>query len=69
VLQRAARACAEMVRSTIAIVALDEGPWMYTTIDGEIPPSSQRPVRVRFQATPRADRFPVFAISSDPRPR
>ncbi|MBF6167177.1 OB-fold domain-containing protein [Streptomyces gardneri] len=56
----------ETKRSTIAIVELDEGPWLYTTIHGELPPSSAAPVRVRFRACPRDDRFPVFAVSADP---
>ncbi|WP_328394500.1 Zn-ribbon domain-containing OB-fold protein [Nocardia sp. NBC_00416] len=61
-LRRAAKACAEAVVSTIAIVELDEGPWMYTTIEGELPGSSPLPVRVQFRAPPREDRFPVFAV-------
>lgn len=52
------------VESAIAIVELDEGPWVYTTIHGELPQPGHRPVRVRFQAPPREDRFPVFVISS-----
>ncbi|GGL17563.1 Zn-ribbon domain-containing OB-fold protein [Nocardia jinanensis] len=51
---------------TIAIVELDEGPWVYTSIEGDVPLWSSRPVRVRFQPQPREDRFPVFAVSSDP---
>jgi uncharacterized OB-fold protein len=54
----------EAVESAIAIVELDEGPWVYTTIHGELPCAGRRPVRVRFQAPPRGDRFPVFVISS-----
>lgn len=53
---------APVVPLTIAIVELDEGPWMYTTIEGEVPPFSDQPVRVRFEPRPRVDRFPVFAI-------
>ncbi|WP_245664983.1 OB-fold domain-containing protein [Nocardia sienata] len=51
------------MESAIAIVELDEGPWVYTTIHGELP-RAERPVRVRFQAPPRGDRFPVFVIST-----
>ena len=47
--------------STVAIVELDDGPWVYSTIEGDVPRSSQ-PVRVKFEARPRSDRFPVFAI-------
>ncbi|MGQ4616012.1 hypothetical protein [Nocardia sp. R7R-8] len=51
----------------IAIVELDDGPWLYTIIQGELPPSSTTPVRVRFQARPQGDRFPVFAVNSEAR--
>ncbi|MFQ6398767.1 Zn-ribbon domain-containing OB-fold protein [Nocardia sp. KC 131] len=47
---------------TIAIVELDEGPWMYTTIEGDLPPIADQPIRVRFESRLRMDRFPVFAI-------
>ncbi len=63
VLQRAANPRAETKRSTIAIVELDEGPWLYTTIQGEPPLSAAMPVRVRFRAGPGGDRFPVFAVN------
>lgn len=51
---------------TIAIVALDEGPWVYTTIEGEIRSAASRPVRVQFQPRPQLDRFPVFRVSTHP---
>ncbi|WP_446221275.1 Zn-ribbon domain-containing OB-fold protein [Nocardia sp. IBHARD005] len=51
---------------TIAIVELDEGPWVYTSIEGELPPRNC-PVRVQFQPCSRDDRFPVFAVSAGPR--
>ncbi len=47
---------------TIAIVELDEGPWVYATIEGEVAAFSDLPVRVRFEPRPRIDRFPVFAV-------
>lgn len=50
---------------TIAIVELDEGPWVYTSIEGEVPVLRGRPVRVQFQPCPPEDRFPVFAVSAD----
>ncbi|MGQ4599757.1 OB-fold domain-containing protein [Nocardia sp. R6R-6] len=56
----------ELVPLTIAIVELDEGPLVYTSIEGEVPSFSSRPVRVQFQPHPREDRFPVFAVSADP---
>lgn len=52
----------EVVPLTIAIVELDEGPWVYTTIEGDVPQFSTRPIRVRFQPYPRVDRFPVFDL-------
>jgi uncharacterized OB-fold protein len=67
VLQCAANPRAEVERSTIAIVELDEGPWLYTTIHGELPPSSFEPVRVRFRARSRGARFPVFAVHREAR--
>ncbi|NEW42230.1 hypothetical protein GV794_14925 [Nocardia cyriacigeorgica] len=51
---------------TIAIVELDEGPWVYTSIEGEVPPQRDR-VRVQFQPRPMEDRFPVFAVSAESR--
>ena len=53
---------AQVVPLTIAIVELDEGPWMYATIEGDVPPAADQPIRVRFEPRPRVDRFPVFAI-------
>ncbi|WP_280489439.1 Zn-ribbon domain-containing OB-fold protein [Nocardia carnea] len=47
---------------TIAIVELDEGPWVYASIEGRIPAAPCGPVRVGFQPCPREDRFPVFAV-------
>ncbi|MGY4100341.1 Zn-ribbon domain-containing OB-fold protein [Nocardia sp. R16R-3T] len=52
----------QVVPLTIAIVELDEGPWVYATIEGEVTPSPDLPVRVRFEPRPRIDRFPVFAV-------
>ncbi|MFI2280759.1 OB-fold domain-containing protein [Nocardia beijingensis] len=54
-----------LVPLTIAIVELDEGPWVYTSIEGRVPSLPHRPVRVQFQPRPWHDRFPVFAISAD----
>ncbi len=56
-----------LVPLTIAIVELDEGPWVYTSLEGEIPSSSGRTVRVRFQPHPPEGRFPVFEVSTDSR--
>ncbi|MGW5113405.1 Zn-ribbon domain-containing OB-fold protein [Nocardia sp. NPDC004123] len=59
----------EWAPSQIAIVALDEGPWVYTTIEGEIPPSSDKPVGVRFEPRPSSGGFPVFATTATSRRR
>ncbi|WP_245568274.1 Zn-ribbon domain-containing OB-fold protein [Nocardia jiangxiensis] len=57
----------EWETSTMAIIELDDGPWMYTTIDGEVPAPSEGPVRVQFTPDAARDRFPVFTIrSTDP---
>ncbi|WP_084823484.1 Zn-ribbon domain-containing OB-fold protein [Nocardia beijingensis] len=58
-----------LVPLMIAIVALDEGPWVYTCLEGQMPSSPNGEVRVRFQPHPWEDRFPVFAVSADPRSR
>ncbi|WP_159849306.1 Zn-ribbon domain-containing OB-fold protein [Nocardia sp. CY41] len=57
----------ELVPLTIAIVELDEGPWVYTSIEGDIPPIQGETVRVHFQPHPREARFPVFTVCADPR--
>ncbi|WP_157124306.1 Zn-ribbon domain-containing OB-fold protein [Nocardia pseudovaccinii] len=50
---------------TIAIVELDDGPWLYTAIEGQVPLLPSRPVRVRFVRRPGKDGFPVFAPDAD----
>ncbi|TQF65832.1 hypothetical protein FK531_19970 [Rhodococcus spelaei] len=45
-----------------AIVELDDGPRIYTWIEGDIPLRPDRPVRVTFRPTERGERFPVFAV-------
>ncbi|MGW4126110.1 Zn-ribbon domain-containing OB-fold protein [Nocardia sp. NPDC004711] len=57
----------ERVPLTIAIVELDEGPWIYTSIEGDVPLLPIGPVRVRFQPRPWAHGLPVFTVSADPR--
>nr|WP_245910653.1 OB-fold domain-containing protein [Nocardia amikacinitolerans] len=37
---------------TTAVVELDEGPWVFTTIEGDVPLPTDEPVRVRFQPRP-----------------
>jgi len=57
--------CGAPCPSIIAIVALDEGPWVYSWIDGDVPVPSERPVRVRFRSTQPGERFPIF-VPRDP---
>ncbi|UYP17175.1 OB-fold domain-containing protein [Rhodococcus sp. Z13] len=52
----------QITPSTIAIVELDEGPWVYTKIEGSLPERAEAPVRVEFRRTPTVDRFPVFGV-------
>lgn len=52
--------CGAPCPSVIAIVELDEGPWVYSWIDGELPVSPDRPVRVHFRCTQPGERFPIF---------
>ncbi|WP_433665969.1 Zn-ribbon domain-containing OB-fold protein [Nocardia sp. CA-136227] len=62
----------DVVPALIAIVELDEGPWIHTTIEGDVPPTSDGPVRVRFEPRPRTDCFPAYTVCAEPlhdRPR
>jgi len=47
---------------TLAIVELDDGPWVYSKIDGTFPEHADGPVRVELQAAAGTDRFPVFGV-------
>ncbi|MCP2318009.1 putative OB-fold protein, contains Zn-ribbon domain [Nocardia amikacinitolerans] len=58
---------AEVEPLTTAVVELDEGPWVFTTIEGDGPLPMDESVRVRFQPRPRVDRFPVFVVCADTR--
>ncbi|RZL79433.1 MAG: hypothetical protein EOP32_19450 [Rhodococcus sp. (in: high G+C Gram-positive bacteria)] len=49
---------------TIAIVALDDGPWVYSWIAGHIPTPSE-PARVKFQPSAMDERLPLFSVKSD----
>ncbi|MFC7446728.1 Zn-ribbon domain-containing OB-fold protein [Rhodococcus daqingensis] len=49
--------------AVVGIVRLDDGPWIYTWIDGELPAGAD--VRVEYRPTARGERFPVFAVRSD----
>ncbi len=58
------RAQAQPVAQTVAIVELDEGPWVYATIEGDLPPAVSHRPRVRFEKPARGDRFPVFVVGT-----
>lgn len=47
--------------SVLAIVELDEGPWVYSWIDGEALVRPGRRVRVSYRSTQPGERFPHFA--------
>lgn len=47
---------------TIAIVELDDGPWVYSKIEGVFPDRADAPVRVEFRSALSTDRFPVFGV-------
>ncbi|MGW0017620.1 Zn-ribbon domain-containing OB-fold protein [Rhodococcus sp. NPDC003382] len=47
---------------TIAIVELDDGPWVYSKIEGSFPDGADAPVRVELRSARPADRFPVFGV-------
>ncbi|MGW4356557.1 Zn-ribbon domain-containing OB-fold protein [Nocardia sp. NPDC004582] len=49
---------------TIAIVELDEGPWVYTSLEGEVPLIYVGAVRVYFKPSRREDGFPVFEVGT-----
>ncbi|WP_083873266.1 Zn-ribbon domain-containing OB-fold protein [Nocardia testacea] len=55
----------ETMPLTVAVVELDEGPWVYTSIEGNIPLVAAGPVRVRFRPRPRDGRFPVFTVDTE----
>ncbi|MFE7421040.1 Zn-ribbon domain-containing OB-fold protein [Rhodococcus sp. NPDC057529] len=52
--------------SIVAIVALDEGPWVYSWIDCDAPLPTGQPVRVWFRHTRPGERFPVFEPHAGP---
>ncbi|MFD4294289.1 Zn-ribbon domain-containing OB-fold protein [Rhodococcus sp. NPDC058505] len=47
---------------TIAIVELDEGPWIYAAIEGGHPDAAPGRARVVFAQEPVVGRFPVFVL-------
>ncbi|MFD9669071.1 Zn-ribbon domain-containing OB-fold protein [Rhodococcus sp. NPDC059968] len=55
----------ELVPVTIAIVALDDGPWVYSFVTGTLSGCASESVRVRFVPNVAVDRLPVFELCSD----
>ncbi|MCL2535050.1 MAG: OB-fold domain-containing protein [Nocardiaceae bacterium] len=53
------RSCTDLTPYTIAIVALDEGPWTYAWIEGALP---ERPgkIRVRYDRMVPGEPYPLF---------
>lgn len=60
----APRPNADPAPAVTAIVELDDGPRVYTWIEGRIPDQPTEPVRVEFRPTPHGGRFPLFAVST-----
>ncbi|EME19600.1 Zn-ribbon domain-containing OB-fold protein [Rhodococcus triatomae] len=50
------------VPRNIAIVATDEGPWLYSHIEGELPERAGDRIRVSYVAHPDSARLPVFTV-------
>ncbi|MFM1730875.1 OB-fold domain-containing protein [Prescottella soli] len=53
------RTCADLTPYTIAIVALDEGPWMYAWIEGAVPERRGK-VRVHYDRMTPGHPYPLF---------
>ncbi|MFG1785167.1 Zn-ribbon domain-containing OB-fold protein [Rhodococcus oryzae] len=52
--------CGDPMPCLLAVVALDDGPWICTWLEGEIAVRSDQHVRVQFDHTAAGDRYPVF---------
>lgn len=55
------RTWTDFVPYTIAIVALDEGPWTYAWIEGA-PDESRKRVRVRYDRMIPGEPYPLFVL-------
>lgn len=56
----------EHAPSVLAVVKLDDGPWVFSALESAIRPIADQRVRVHFRGGVVDGRFPVFAID-DPR--
>lgn len=52
--------CADTVPCTIAVVALDDGPWVCAWIEGAAADRRLDPIRVRFDHAKPGERYPYF---------
>jgi len=53
--------------TVLAIVELDEGPWLYTLLTESPRVDAAGPLRVSFQRREVGKRYPVFCLRSDDR--
>ena len=58
---QAVKGNAHTVPIILAIVELDEGPWIYAAIESELPETPAGRVRVEFRSASTTGDFPVFA--------
>ena len=49
----------------VAIVELDDGPWLSTIVEGNVPSLYGRSVRAQFKQCPPVGHNPVFVVCSD----
>ncbi|MBT2265551.1 OB-fold domain-containing protein [Rhodococcus erythropolis] len=53
--------------TVLAIVELDEGPWLYTLLTESPRTDAAGPLRVSFQRRELGKRYPVFCLCGDDR--
>ncbi|MFC7449195.1 Zn-ribbon domain-containing OB-fold protein [Rhodococcus daqingensis] len=54
----------EPLPSVLAVVELDEGPWICTWLEGEIALERDQQIRVQFHHRVSGERYPVFGRSA-----
>lgn len=57
-------AFAELVPYTVAIVELDEGPWLYLRVESDRPLRSEQPVRITFVHSDEGDSYPTCRVEA-----
>lgn len=55
----------EVLPETLAIVELDEGPWLSVFVVGDLPTDGESPVRVAFECMTHGKRYPIFSVCDD----